>query len=80
MGMLSEGDCEPLEEHLLVCSKCQDLLAEADEYIRVIRAGLRAMPAEGQNEPDELDTQSGIRKQVGVSAVLAGAFSLVWLQ
>jgi hypothetical protein len=38
MGMQSEEDCKPLEEHLLICAACQDLLAEADEYIRIANA------------------------------------------
>ncbi len=29
--------CAPLEEHLLVCSTCQDRLAEIDEYIIVMK-------------------------------------------
>jgi len=37
-GALSEEECEPLEEHLLICSACQHLLAELDAYIRVIKA------------------------------------------
>lgn len=86
LGMLPEKDCESLEEHLLICSKCQDLLAEADEYIHVMRAALTAMPAAGDKEPShpEDDTmvrkQAMVRKQVKMSAVLAGAFSLMWLQ
>jgi Putative zinc-finger len=39
-GMLSEGECEPVEEHLLICSACQDSLAEADEYVRVVKGAL----------------------------------------
>ena len=38
MGLQSQEDCISLEEHLLICSACQDLLAEVDEYIRVARA------------------------------------------
>jgi len=44
MGMRSEEDCRLLEEHLLVCSGCQDLLAEADEYIRAAKAALSRTP------------------------------------
>ena len=43
MGLLSEQQAEPLEEHLLVCSACQDLLAEADEYLAVVRAALNVV-------------------------------------
>ena len=38
LGMQSNQDCKPLEEHLLICSACQDLLAATDEYIRVAKA------------------------------------------
>jgi hypothetical protein len=37
MGMPSAKQSERLEEHLLICPTCQDLLAQADEYIRVAR-------------------------------------------
>jgi Putative zinc-finger len=40
MGRLSGEECERLEEHLLICSTCQDLLAEVDQFIRVTRAAL----------------------------------------
>ena len=29
-----------MEEHVLICRACQELLAEADEYIRVAKAAL----------------------------------------
>ncbi len=38
MGMQSGEHCTPLEEHLLICPACQHLLAEADEYIRIVKA------------------------------------------
>jgi hypothetical protein len=38
MGMRSEADCRSLEEHLLICFTCQDILAGADEYIQAIAA------------------------------------------
>ena len=37
LGKLSEGECASMEEHLLLCPLCQDLLAEWDEYINVIK-------------------------------------------
>lgn len=50
MGMLSEEDSRPLEEHLLLCSGCQDLLAQADDYIRVVQAAL-ARQRKGLSKP-----------------------------
>jgi anti-sigma factor RsiW len=38
LGVQSDEDCKPLEEHLLICPACQDLLAAIDEYIRVAKA------------------------------------------
>ena len=38
MGRLSEQDCAPVEEHLLVCETCQCRLEAVDEYIRIVRA------------------------------------------
>lgn len=40
MGRLSEEDSKPLEEHLLICPACQDLLAAADEDTEVAKAAL----------------------------------------
>jgi len=41
MDALSEEDCAAVEEHLLICPACQELLADTDEYVRVARAALR---------------------------------------
>ena len=38
LGKLSEEDCAPLEEHLLLCCICQRRLEQTDEYLRVIQA------------------------------------------
>ena len=38
LGMLSEENCAALEEHLLICPLCQDLLADADEYVQAAKA------------------------------------------
>ena len=44
MGALSEKDCKPLEEHLLICLTCQIRLEEMDEYIKVMKAATAAVP------------------------------------
>jgi hypothetical protein len=51
MEMLSEQDCARWEEHLLICTTCQDRVAEADEYVRVMKsaAGSISDPRLGQN-------------------------------
>jgi len=43
LGLLSRQQAESLEEHLLVCSACQDLLEEADAYLAVARAALKVV-------------------------------------
>jgi len=40
LGMLSDADCERPEEHMLICSTCQDFLAKVDEFIRVAKIAL----------------------------------------
>ena len=34
---LSEERCAQFEEHLLVCERCQDQLAQTDEYILLMK-------------------------------------------
>jgi hypothetical protein len=45
LGMQSKGECTPLEEHLLICSACRDVLADADEYILVMKAAAALLAA-----------------------------------
>jgi hypothetical protein len=47
MGMRSEADCTSLEEHLLICFTCQDILADADEYIQAIAAAAALFAVQG---------------------------------
>jgi hypothetical protein len=51
MEMLSEQDCAFWEEHLLLCGRCQDRVAEADEYVRVVKSAAAEIsdPRPGQN-------------------------------
>jgi hypothetical protein len=53
LGMQSEEACTSLEEHLLICPACQDQLAQADEYIQVVRsaAALMARTAKRLSKP-----------------------------
>jgi hypothetical protein len=48
MEMLSEQDCAFWEEHLLICTTCQDRVAEADEYVRVMKSAAASI-FEGQS-------------------------------
>jgi anti-sigma factor RsiW len=50
LGKLSDEDCAPLEEHLLLCCICQRRLERTDEYLRVIKAAASSLdhgPAAG---------------------------------
>jgi hypothetical protein len=53
LGMRPEEDCASLEEHLLICPACQDLLAEEDDYIQVVKvaAALLAGTARRLSKP-----------------------------
>jgi hypothetical protein len=46
LGTLPEAEIEPLEEHLLICQDCQDLLAETDSYVMAMRSAAKEMEAE----------------------------------
>jgi hypothetical protein len=37
MGRIPEEELDQLEDHLLVCAHCQDRLAEAQEYTRIMK-------------------------------------------
>lgn len=41
MGKLSEAECAPLEEHLLICSMCRERLTETDQYVGLMRVAFR---------------------------------------
>jgi hypothetical protein len=70
MEMLSEQDCAFWEEHLLTCGICQDRVAEADEYVRVVKSATA-----------KLQTHRGLAKPMMAAAthaavLLAVMFSL----
>jgi hypothetical protein len=54
LGHMNERACARLEEHLLVCHRCQDRLAEMDEYIRAARTAAALLspdpPAHGSEK------------------------------
>ncbi len=63
LGMRSEEDCKSLEEHLLICPACQDLLAEVDEYVEVAKAAAALLTG----------TAKPISKRAMSAATVAGA-------
>ena len=40
MGKLSDQESEPVEEHLLLCSVCQERLGELDDFVQAIKTAL----------------------------------------
>lgn len=51
MGRLSEPETEAVEEHLLICHQCQDLLEETDEFVNAIRVAARELENEPEAQP-----------------------------
>jgi PAS domain S-box-containing protein len=43
LGKVSEDECLPLEEHLLLCARCRARLEEIDSYIAIMKAAQRAI-------------------------------------
>lgn len=41
LGRAGEAQAEPIEEHLLLCEVCRELLDEIEQQIRVLRIVLR---------------------------------------
>jgi hypothetical protein len=50
MGRLSESETEPLEEHLLLCTVCQDSLTETEQFLTVVRSAATQLEAEPLQE------------------------------
>jgi hypothetical protein len=73
LGRRSEEDCTPLEEHLLICHACQDLLAEADAYIQAAKAAAALLaPLDGQGKPvTDTRTRRKLSKRAAAAATLA---------
>lgn len=43
LGRLAGGELRRVEEHLLLCSKCQDRLTAVDSYVRAMRDGAKRL-------------------------------------
>ena len=70
LGKLSEQVCASIEEHLLLCPACQDLLAEWDEFIAVIKAAVALAEQEGGLDKP-LISNAGTRKRLSKGMMLA---------
>jgi hypothetical protein len=82
MGMQPEGDCTSLEEHLLICSACQDMLAEVDEYLEVAKAAMALLaPLHVEDNPPAAGFRTRPRwsKPMAQAATVTGALLVFWL-
>ncbi len=70
MEMLSEQDCAFWEEHLLICTTCQDRVAEADEYIRVMKHAAAAI-SDPSSEQDRGQNRRRLAKPMLVAVTHA---------
>jgi len=78
LGVASEAEAEPFEEHLLVCPECQDRLAEMDLFVRATRLAARNL----QERPETrwgllphlaIPRRVWIAAMAGLATVLASA-------
>jgi len=79
-GRLCDQQAAALEEHLLICEKCQGTLARTDEYIRLMKAGTAAFVTERDVEhgaehvgasPGRVRVgRDGLRRNIAAAAVL----------
>lgn len=51
MGRLSETETEHVEEHLFICTVCQDRLTETDQFVQAIRTAARELEKEPVRVP-----------------------------
>jgi len=66
---LSDAECVPLEEHLLVCPVCQTRLDELDDYIQVVKAAIATLT--------DQTTSSAPRFGPGRALTAAGLLALI---
>jgi hypothetical protein len=48
LGLSSDADLEEVEEHLLICERCQNVLALTDQYIQAMKRALGSPQAGGR--------------------------------
>ena len=85
MGRLSELENERIEEHLLVCHPCQDLLTETDEFIGVARAATHELSLKPHPTSELAESQSEAQSEkwwrklfsIPTPMVAAAAFAVI---
>jgi hypothetical protein len=67
MGRLPQNELEHFEEHLLLCSSCEERLTESDRFVRVMREATRRV----QTAPDPAKPLWNPRMAWGLAAAAA---------
>lgn len=78
-GRLSEAECERVEEHLLLCERCQDELTRVETFIRDVKAACQMAKKESKVERVSLLSRwlSAIPRPVMVTAFAAVVLAIV---
>ena len=83
LGGLPAGETERLEEHLLVCAACQDLLTEVDIYVQAVRdAAIQLSHEQHLTWRQRLAAMLDVfmaRRLVWVAGALLVAAGLTWM-
>ncbi len=80
MCRIAEDECAALEEHLLICPRCQNVLARVDEYLEVAETA-SALASDSFAARSRLrDPAIRMRLTKPVGAAAAAASFLLWLR
>jgi Putative zinc-finger len=71
MGALSEAEIDMVEEHLLVCTACQDSLTATDDFVRAARIATEELAS--QPQPESWWSTSPLRKIFTMPAPILAA-------
>ena len=79
VGRLPESVSEPLEEHLLICPRCQAAIAEIDEYVLLMKHAIANLESKKVGVgPLELGWAFSRWGRVGIGVTVT-ALVLVWM-
>lgn len=67
---LSEGDLANFEEHLLICDRCQETLAQTDKYIRMMKTATAAYVAKTRGRAVFRFPERGVRRNLAAIAAI----------
>jgi hypothetical protein len=67
---LSDRETTDFEEHLLICERCQDKLAQSDEYIGLMKAAASAYVKDHHGSVRPLWRERGLRRSAATAAIL----------